>query len=437
MKQVPIYFDSVIVSSPLEAISGMDSRAGRLKVRVFTKYANRNGSYITDAVAGQLINSATQGMTPVVGFFDPESHTWASHTGPTLANAYGYVESFLGWEPFTDSDGETRDYAVFSVVLFTDYYEEAQNILGQNQSMELDPRSIQGDWADINGEEYFVYTAAKMLGFCIIGSHEPCFSVSAFFAKNDADYQSQYEKFSSLLSDLRAKIKEIENNNMGGERPMNEFENQAEENLDAETPVVEDSQIQNADAPEVFEEQPAEVVEEQPEEPAPAEEFSNEEEEVVEEVAPAEAPAECSEFEALQEQYNALNEQHEQLQIRFNESEESRQDLCKNIEQYEATIKELREKLAEYEAQEAARVAAAETAKKNELINQYEKFISNSEEIDVVRKAINDLSYDELESKLAILYAKQQMAGSDEEKVPLPEPPESQFALLMKKYRRN
>ena len=218
---------------------------------------------------------------------------------------------------------------------------------------------------------------------------------------------------------------------------MNEFENQAEENLDAETPVVEDSQIQNADAPEVFEEQPAEVVEEQPEEPAPAEEFSNEEEEVVEEVAPAETPAECSEFEALQEQYNALTEQHEQLQIRFNESEESRQDLCKNIEQYEATIKELREKLAEYEAQEAARVAAAETAKKNELINQYEKFISNSEEIDVVRKAINDLSYDELESKLAILYAKQQMAGSDEEKVPLPEPPESQFALLMKKYRRN
>ena len=97
MKQVPIYFDSVIVSSPLEAISGMDSRAGRLKVRVFTKYANRNGSYITDAVADQLINSATQGMTPVVGFFDPESHTWASHTGPTLANAYGYVESFLGF----------------------------------------------------------------------------------------------------------------------------------------------------------------------------------------------------------------------------------------------------------------------------------------------------------------------------------------------------
>jgi len=42
-------------------------------VRVFTKYANRNGSYITDAVADQLIQSATSGMTPIVGFFDPET----------------------------------------------------------------------------------------------------------------------------------------------------------------------------------------------------------------------------------------------------------------------------------------------------------------------------------------------------------------------------
>jgi hypothetical protein len=71
-------------------------------------------------------------MTPVVGFFDPETQTWASHTGPTLANAYGYVEDFLGWEPFADSDGITREYAVFSVNLFTEYFEEAKKIIGQN-----------------------------------------------------------------------------------------------------------------------------------------------------------------------------------------------------------------------------------------------------------------------------------------------------------------
>jgi len=206
-REIPIYFDSVVVSSPLQEISPTDRNIGRLKVRVFTKYGNRNGSYITEEVAQQLIESATKGSTPVVGFFDPSTESWASHTGPTLANAYGYVESFEGWEPFMDTDGITRDYAVFSVILFTEYFEEAQKILGQNQSMELDINSITGDWANFDGEDYFVYKTARMLGFCIIGNHEPCFSVSSFFSKRDRDYENQYEKFSLLLNDLKEKIK--------------------------------------------------------------------------------------------------------------------------------------------------------------------------------------------------------------------------------------
>ena len=221
-RKIPLYFDSVIIESPFQEISQSSPNLGRLKVGVFTKYGNRNGSYITEAVANQLIDSATNGMTPVVGFFDPESKSWASHTGPTLANAYGYVESFLGWEPFTDTDGVTREYAVFSVILFTNYFEEAKNIQGQHQSMELNPDTITGDWADINGEIYYVYKTADMLGFCIIGDHEPCFSVSSFFSKSDDTYKSQYEKFSSLLSNLKTQVEEAEKNNEGGEQPMNE-----------------------------------------------------------------------------------------------------------------------------------------------------------------------------------------------------------------------
>jgi hypothetical protein len=43
-----------------------------------------------------------------------------------------------------------------------------------------------------------------------------------------------------------------------------------------------------------------------------------------------------------------------------------------------------------------------------------------------------------LEGKLAIMFAKQRLTDNDvpAEKVPLPEQPESQFALLMKKYRK-
>ena len=219
-KQIPIYFDTIILDSPIQEVSlngYSDDVGSRLQVAVFTKYGNRNGSYITDEYADSLIASATRGDTPVVGFFDPESQTWASHTGPTLANGYGYIESFIGWKPLQDTDGVTREYAVFSVVLFTKYYEEARKIRGQNQSMELNPETIDGKWIEIEGEEYFAYTKGDMLGLCVIGAHEPCFSVSTFFSKNDDSYRTQYQKFASLVADLKLHVDEQQNEEGGEE----------------------------------------------------------------------------------------------------------------------------------------------------------------------------------------------------------------------------
>ena len=419
-KQIPIYFDSVIIDSPFQEISQGTPNIGRLKVRVFTKYGNRNGSYITEAVADQLINSACNGNTPVVGFFDPDTQSWASHTGPTLANAYGYVEDFLGWQPFEDTDGITREYAVFSVVLFTDYFNEAQKILGQNQSMELDPNSITGDWARIEDNEYFVYTTAKMLGFCIIGEHEPCFSVSSFFAKNDDAYISQYEKFSSLLSDLKMQVKEAENNQKGGEQPMNEFENQ-----------------------EAVEETPSVVVEENVTENEVTTEFTAEEAniEAEAEIEVVEEPQQDtnSDFELLQQQFN-------ELQVSFNELQQqysAAQEKINEFETFQTTanteIETLRNQNAELQASiqtYEAKIEEVETSRKNNLIEKYEKVMSE-EEIKPVREKLNDFSYEELESRLAIIFANSKMAGGEVKKVPLPEPQESQFALLMSKYRKN
>ena len=434
-KQIPIYFDSVIVDSPFQGISESNPNIGRLKVRVFTKYGNRNGSYITEAVANQLIESATQGTTPVVGFFDPETQSWASHSGPTLANGYGYVENFLGWEPFEDTDGVTREYAVFSVVLFTDYYEEAKKIFGQNQSMELDPASIDGDWTMIENQEYFVYTKAKMLGFCVIGEHEPCFSVSSFFSKNDDIYKSQYEKFSSLLFNLKAQVEEAEKNNEGGEQPMNEFENQEvveqvenpqvqEEVQDTfqqvatEEEVVETEAVEEAPAAEAnFEEQPAES------EPEVQESVSEE---------PSEFEALQTQFNELQESYNELQTNYEEAQARITELEQFQTSANTELETLRTQNEELQTSLQAYSTQ----ALEAENNRKNELVKKYEK-VMKEEEISDIKEKANDFSYDELESKLAIAYANKQMAGNDVKKVPLPEPQESQFALLMKKYRKN
>jgi len=438
-KQIPIYFDSVIVDSPFQGISESNPNIGRLKVRVFTKYGNRNGSYITEAVANQLIESATQGTTPVVGFFDPATQSWASHSGPTLANGYGYVENFLGWEPFEDTDGVTREYAVFSVVLFTDYYEEAKKIFGQNQSMELDPASIDGDWTMIEGQEYFVYTKAKMLGFCVIGEHEPCFSVSSFFSKNDDIYKSQYEKFSSLLFDLKAQVEEAKKNNEGGEQPMNEFENQeVVEQVENDT-QVENPQVQE-EVQDTFEQTTEEVVEtENTSEVETVFEEQEQEQTEVEEEAQEPVSEEPSEFEVLQTKFNELQDSYNQLQndyetaqARIAELEQFQTSVNTEIEDLRSKNEELQTSLQSYENQ----VMKEEENRKIELVEKYEK-VMKEEEISEIKNKANDFSYDELESKLAIAFANKQMAGNDVKKVPLPEPQESQFALLMKKYRKN
>ena len=433
-RNIPIYFDNAIIMSPAEPING-SSNLNRLKVGVFTKYGNRNGSYIKDDVAEMLIASATKGDTPVVGFFDPESKGWASHTGPTLASAYGYVEYFDGWQPFTDTDGVTRDYAVFSTVLFTKYFDEANFVVGQNQSMELDINSIEGDWANIGDTEYFVYTKAEIMGLCIIGDHEPCFSVSSFFSKNDDTYKSQYEKFSSLLADLKAKVEEAENQpNEGGEHTM---ENNVTPEVNEPTPVQEFEQEPANQEPEapaaepVAEEPVAEPEQEPAAEEEPAAEPEAEEPAEEPEDEPGLVPEEpLVDFEAqiteLQNQLNEMTTNYENAQTRIAELEAQ-------ITSASETEASLRSEIATYEAERAR----LEVEQREALIERYTNVLSE-EDISPIREEMNNFSLNELESKLAICYANKQMAGSaDNKAVPLPEPVVDEFALFMQKYRKN
>ena len=435
-RDIPIYFDNAVIVSPMQTISE-SSGLGRLKVGVFTRYGNRNGSYIKDNVADMLISSATRGDTPVVGFFDPESKSWAGHTGPSLANAYGYVEGFDGWQLFQDSDGVEREYAVFSVVLFVRYFDQANFVVGQNQSMELDINSIEGDWANINDVEYFVYTKAEIMGLCIIGEHEPCFSASAFFAKNDEAYTSQYEKFSSLLADLKAQVEEAERQpNEGGEHQM-ENEVNPEVNNDVTTPAQEFEQnpaeqepeapVQEPDAP--AGEEPA--AEGAPEEEAPAAQEPAAQEPEDNAQTPAEEPvAANADFEArIEELQNSLNEMttnYENAQTRIAELEGQ-------ITSASETEASLRAQLATYEAEHTR----LENEQREALVERYANVLAE-DDISPIREEMNNFSLSELESKLAICYANKQMAGSADNKVvPLPEPVVDEFALFMQKYRKN
>lgn len=157
------------------------------RCRIFYKGANRNASFITDEFAERLIK--TLPYTPVKGIYDGED--FGRHDKPTDGRIYGIVpdEAKLdfAWEEHLDEDGVLRTYACANVFLFTAIYEEANEIVGKSQSMELFPPSLKGHFEMINGLKYYVFEEGCFMGLQVLGdSVEPCFEGSAFFELYDS-----------------------------------------------------------------------------------------------------------------------------------------------------------------------------------------------------------------------------------------------------------
>ena len=179
------------------------------RCRIFYKYENRNASFITDEFAERLIK--TLPYTPVKGIYDGEDY--GKHDKPTDGRIYGIVpdEAKLdfAWESHLDEDGVLREYACCNVFLFTAIYEEATEIVGKAQSMELFPPSIKGYFEMRGGIKYFVFEEGCFMGLQVLGdSVEPCFEGAAFF-----------ELYDSLIEVIK-KIENYQINDEGGQEDM-------------------------------------------------------------------------------------------------------------------------------------------------------------------------------------------------------------------------
>lgn len=167
------------------------------RCRIFYKYENRNGTYITDEFAQKLISSLP--YTPVKGIYDNFDEDYTDHgLKRDLGRIYGIVPENpnFSWEKHLDEDEIEREYACCDVYIFTALYEEAFQIVGKSQSMELYPPSIKGDWAIINGKKLFKFEDGCFLGLQILGDDvEPCFEGAAFF---------------TFYNDLKNAIKKLE-----------------------------------------------------------------------------------------------------------------------------------------------------------------------------------------------------------------------------------
>jgi hypothetical protein len=211
--------DRQLMEFPVEVYSLSDKYNDVLtkgRCRTFYKYLNRNGTYITDEFAEKLLS--TLPYTPVKGIYDGYCGDYEDHgRRRDEGRIYGIVpENYnLAWEEHLDEDGVMRTYACVDVLLFTAIYEEASQIIGKSQSMELYPPSIKGDWKDIDGKRAYFYDDACFLGLQVLGEDiEPCFEGASFF--------SLYESLQEIVKKLEnvGSTFQKEQNNTGGQEEM-------------------------------------------------------------------------------------------------------------------------------------------------------------------------------------------------------------------------
>ena len=196
-------------------ITGYNEVLSKARCRIFYTGANRNGTFITEEFAEKLVQ--TLPYVPVKGIYDGVKDDFTDHGRERYeGRIYGIVPENpnFAWEKHLDADGVERNYACTDVYLFTGLYkQEAFDIVGKSQSMELYVDSIEGEWQFINGKRFFVFTEGRFLGLQALGEdYEPCFEGASFYTLIDS--------VKTLIDDLK-NTEVFQKQNLGGEKYMN------------------------------------------------------------------------------------------------------------------------------------------------------------------------------------------------------------------------
>lgn len=184
----------------------------QIKVCYVSDAPNRNGTIITKDAARRMANSLPG--CPIVGFYNKEKEDFEGHNKEIniedgkfsikdVTRPYGFVDlnAKVWFQKFIDDDSVEREYLVTEGIIWDGVYKEAERILdnGNNQSMELDNKSLQGNWTyDQNSEpKFFIINDAIISKLCILGEDvEPCFEgaqIKTSFSL-DKDFQNCLDK---------------------------------------------------------------------------------------------------------------------------------------------------------------------------------------------------------------------------------------------------
>lgn len=393
-QQTPTSFDIKIYGelTPYQLNSSMS----KARVSVFRKYANANGSYFTDQVADNMIKNIAG--IPIVGCYDRQNKDFTSHLTVEDTKAYGFVppENYnFAWEKRVENDGKEYEYACFDIVLWTDRYEEAKEIINKGQSMELNPYKTFGTWEEKDGAINFVYTSTAIYGLCVLGdSVRPCFDAACFYTQNQ-------QQISSFMEAIKAEIKHnfsyASKENDGGNEDMEnenlnipQEDSQLQEPTEVETPVEEETVEESAEQEQV-------EVQEEVTEPESAENFSEESTDV-------EEKEENTSINFTQEEMDkAVADAVAQVKANYESQIEALNAKISEFEaaNYPAQIEELTTKLQNYQSKEAELISV----QKDELIASYSNSV-DSDLLDDIKSNKDNYSLDEIEAKLAVNFAR-------------------------------
>ena len=219
----------------------------QIKVCYVSDQPNRNNSIITKEVARGMANSLPG--SPIVGYFNDGNKDFEEHNRSIeisqgemklvdTTKPYGFVD--LGakvWFQKFQEGGIEREYLMTEGYLWTGQYPECERIIknGNNQSMELDEKTIKAHWAkDKNGDpQFFIINEAIISKLCILGeNYEPCFE-GAQITKVQFSFDDGFkEKLFSMMNELKELLNE------GGVSVDEKIVTSEETTVVEETPVV-------------------------------------------------------------------------------------------------------------------------------------------------------------------------------------------------------
>lgn len=387
----------------------------KCEIKVLYIGNNRNRTSISKEVAAEM--SKTLRGAPIVGYYKEDKEDFGDHGEKITIDdegihfncqtvPYGFVDpnakvwfqTYLDYDDDSDESIE-RTYLCTTGYLWTGQYEECKRVLeqGNPHSMELDEKTMQGDWAiDKNSNiDFFIISDAIFSKLCILGdSVEPCFEGSSITAPNISKTFNLDDNYKNTLFSMMQELKAA----LEGGQTMADVTNTAveeekietsAENLDNVEQVIEE-EINNSTEQSSQETDfvaKKEEEDDKEEEKSDSEEKSDDSEDAKEEDADKneEEKKKFSYDEDMDAKYSALEEQFNELQTKFSALEAE----AVNLREFKAGI---------------------EDAQKDEMIANF-YMLSDEDKKDVIEHK-SEYTLEEIESKLSVICVRNKVSFS-------------------------